>query len=109
SGAAGATNLRNPREQPEVSHLGIYPGVTADFYHARLDTQTRSQEQDSCMENRIRVIVATNAFGMGIDMPDVRFVLHLNLPDSLDAYYQEAGRAGRDGKKAIEGKSTRLN
>src|SRR5690606_8219688 len=76
-------------------------GVSADFYHAGLNSIVRAKKQDDWMENRTRVIVATNAFGMGIDKPDVRFVLHLDVPESLEAYYQEAGRAGRDEKKAF--------
>src|SRR5690606_13309795 len=68
------------------------------LYHGRLSQKARNQNQDEFMEGRIRVMVATNAFGMGIDKPDVRLVVHAQLPGSLDAYYQESGRAGRDGK-----------
>ena len=75
-------------------------GVSADFYHAGLTTEERSARQDAWIEGKTRVIVATNAFGMGIDKPDVRLVVHVDLPDTLEAYYQEAGRAGRDEKKA---------
>jgi ATP-dependent DNA helicase RecQ len=75
-------------------------GIGADFYHAGLDHAARHQKQEDWVQGRTRVIVATNAFGMGIDKPNVRTVVHLDLPATLEAYYQEAGRAGRDGKLA---------
>ena len=96
----GIVYVRNPRETQEVARLLNREGVSADFYHAGLDTPLRSKKQEAWIKNEIRVIVATNAFGMGIDKPDVRFVVHLDLPESLEAYYQEAGRGGRDEKKA---------
>lgn len=75
--------------------------ISADYYHAGLPGHVRANRQDLWIEGKIRVIVATNAFGMGIDKADVRTVIHYDLPDSLEAYYQEAGRAGRDEKKAF--------
>ena len=92
--------VRNRRKTKEIADLLVKNKISADYYHAGLDTQTRNQKQFDWINNKTRVIVATNAFGMGIDKPDVRTVIHLDLPDSLEAYYQEAGRAGRDEKAA---------
>lgn len=75
-------------------------GISADYYHAGLSNELRSKKQDNWINNRTRVMVSTNAFGMGIDKADVRLVVHIDLPDNLEAYYQEAGRAGRDEKMA---------
>jgi ATP-dependent DNA helicase RecQ len=75
--------------------------LSADHYHAGLDNRERTKKQESWMDNKTRIIVATNAFGMGINKPDVRLVIHIDLPDNVESYYQEAGRAGRDEKKAI--------
>jgi ATP-dependent DNA helicase RecQ len=74
--------------------------INADFYHAGLSSDQRNQKQEDWINNKIRVIVCTNAFGMGIDKPDVRTVIHYDVPDCLENYYQEAGRAGRDGKRS---------
>jgi ATP-dependent DNA helicase, RecQ family len=96
----GIVYVRERRRCEEVSAFLRQNGITADFYHAGLSKELRSAKQDAWKNNEVRVIVATNAFGMGIDKPDVRFVAHYDLPDSLEAYFQEAGRAGRDGKRA---------
>ena len=91
---------RNRRRTREISDLLNARGITADNYHAGLAAEERSRKQESWMKNESRVIVCTNAFGMGIDKPDVRLVIHADLPDALENYYQEAGRAGRDGLRA---------
>ena len=92
--------VRNRRRTKEVSDWLNRQGIRAEFYHAGLPTKQRGEKQEAWIRNRVRVMVATNAFGMGIDKPDVRAVVHIDLPDNLEAYYQEAGRAGRDGLKA---------
>ena len=97
---SGIVYVRSRKEAAEVSKFYNENGIKADFYHAGLETGLRSQKQENWKNGRSRVIVATNAFGMGIDKADVRFVIHKEPPDSLEAYYQEAGRAGRDDHKA---------
>lgn len=96
----GVVYVRSRGETKEIAHFLTQKGISADFYHAGLPAETRHQRQEAWMTNKIRIMVCTNAFGMGIDKPDVRTVVHLNLPDSLEAYFQEAGRGGRDGQKS---------
>lgn len=93
--------VRDRRKTKEAAIFLQKNGIAADFYHAGLSNEERSIKQENWINNRTRVIVSTNAFGMGIDKPDVRTVIHLSLPDSLEAYFQEAGRAGRDGNRAF--------
>ena len=92
--------VRNRRRTKEITELLTNEGITADFYHAGLDNAVKDLRQKRWQSGEVRVMVATNAFGMGIDKPDVRIVLHLDLPNSPEAYFKEAGRAGRDGEKA---------
>lgn len=92
--------VRTRAKTEHVSHFLRSRGINSDFYHGGLDNKIRSTKQDAWVKGATRVMVATNAFGMGIDKPNVRSVIHLELPESLESYYQEAGRAGRDEKKA---------
>jgi ATP-dependent DNA helicase RecQ len=91
----------NRKETKDTATFLMQNNISAGYYHAGLDAEWRSGIQDAWIKNELRVIVATNAFGMGIDKPDVRVVVHLTLPESLEAYFQEAGRGGRDGEKAF--------
>lgn len=93
--------VRNRKKTREIAEILVKNKISATFYHAGLDNKTRMARQQSWTSGQIRVMVATNAFGMGIDKADVRQVIHYHIPDCLESYFQEAGRAGRDGKKAV--------
>ena len=93
---SGIVYVRSRKRTKVIAEWLQSVGTSATYYHAGLDAKTRDGRQQQWMEGKIKVMVATNAFGMGIDKPDVRLVIHLDLPDSLEAYFQEAGRAGRD-------------
>lgn len=97
---SGIVYVRNRRRTREIADYLSAHNITATYYHAGLDARQRDERQRSWMKGHFKVMVATNAFGMGIDKPDVRLVVHMDLPDSLEAYFQEAGRGGRDGKEA---------
>jgi len=97
---SGLVYLRSRGETKEIAHFLQSQRISADFYHAGLSMEERTQKQEAWIGGRTRIMACTNAFGMGIDKPDVRLVVHLSLPDSLEAYFQEAGRGGRDGKKS---------
>ncbi|MFA7357666.1 MAG: ATP-dependent DNA helicase RecQ [Bacteroidales bacterium] len=101
-GVAGTSivYVRNRAKTKQIAAFLKAEGIEAAHFHAGLDNQTKQERQAAWKNGSCRVIVSTNAFGMGIDKPDVRSVIHMDLPDSLEAYFQEAGRAGRDGKKA---------
>ena len=97
---SGIVYVRSRKECAEIAKFYNDNGIKADYYHAGLTPDERSKKQESWKNNRTRIMIATNAFGMGIDKPDVRFVIHKDAPENLEAYYQEAGRAGRDEHKA---------
>jgi ATP-dependent DNA helicase RecQ len=101
TGGSGIVYVRSRKRCKEVAELLVNNGISADFYHAGLTNELRDKKQASWTIGETRVIVATNAFGMGIDKSEVRFVIHWDLPDCIESYFQESGRVGRDGKPAF--------
>lgn len=97
----GIVYVRNRKKTEELAAFLTANGISASYYHAGLGADSRTDRQEKWKSDKIRIMVCTNAFGMGIDKPDVRFVVHFDVPDSPEAYFQEAGRGGRDGKRSF--------
>jgi len=100
---SGIVYVRNRKQSYEIATFLYNKGIYADYYHAGLSQEERKRKQELWQNDKLRVIVSTNAFGMGIDKANVRFVIHMDLPDSIESYYQEAGRGGRDGATSYAG------